>query len=142
MHRCHALKVSSDHAPSHGKPEGGAEQCHRDRRSRGEDHEHLDRLSRVGYGREKQQHEPARTADAVHQTNAVRSNRGARPNRVSMTVCDPFSVRVDVGVDSPATVGVGVGMEETTPPPQQQPRGEEYDKRADQGFRSLLYKVG
>jgi hypothetical protein len=59
-----------------------------------------------------------------------------------MTVCDLFPVRVDVGVDSPATVGVGVGMEEATPSPQQQPRGEEYDEHTDQGFRSLLYKVG
>jgi hypothetical protein len=33
-------------------------------------------------------------------------------------------------------------MEKTTPQPQQQPRGEEYDKHPDQGFRSLLYKVG
>jgi hypothetical protein len=33
-------------------------------------------------------------------------------------------------------------MEVATPPPQQQPRGEKYDKHTDQGFRGMLYKFG
>src|SRR3712207_198892 len=76
----------------------------------------------------------------MHEPDAVCRKRRARCDGV--LVRGLSSVRMNVDVCLLAIVAMGVGMEETTPPPQQEPNGEEGDDRADQGLRSPLYWLG
>src|SRR5215211_4498301 len=52
--------------------EGGREERHRDGGPGGEEQQRYGRLGFLRDGRKQQQREPARTADAVHQPDAVR----------------------------------------------------------------------
>ena len=89
----------------------------------------------------KQQRQPARPADPVHQTDTVRGERCAEQHLMGVLVRRVGFVRVDVAVNTFIVVAVGVGMEVPAPPANQQPYGEEDYDPSDKSLSRLLYRL-
>src|SRR5215203_189215 len=103
-HRGDALEVARYGTAYYDEAEGCREERHRDCGACREEQQRSGRLYLVRDGREQQEREPSRTADAVHQPDAVERKWSALRDAVGVPVGLVVGVGVDVSVGLAAVV--------------------------------------
>src|SRR5215217_4249129 len=126
---CHPFKIPAYWPTRYGEAEGGGEERHGDSGAGGKEQQGAHRLGPVGDCREQEQRKPARAADPVHEPYPVGAHGRPVGEGVGVLVGSTLPVRVYVPVGRLIVVAVGVSVVEATPPPHEQPHGEEHDDR-------------